>query len=125
MNKRKKALVWSMLGLSTMFTWLTPIITAWFLIVDPSVTKVKGNALFYFVTAIILLVGLRAFDRMVRKQKVNMFKHICITFLGLTKLLAVIVVSRLIVINLEKIEAFVIITSLGFIMGKIIHLIFL
>lgn len=123
MNKRKKALVWSMLGLSAMFTWITPIITAWFLIVDPSVTNVKGNALFYFVAAIILLFGLRAFDRLIRKQKVNMFKHICITFLGLTKLLAVIVVSRLIVINLEKIEAFIVITSLGFIIGKIIHLV--
>lgn len=123
MKVSKKILIWTMLGLSALITWLTPIITAWFLIVDPSVTKVKGNAIFYFVAAIILLFGLKAFSRMIRKQKVNMFKHICITFLGLTKLLAVIAISRVIVINLEKIETFIVITSISYIIGKVIHLI--
>lgn len=119
----QKARVWTFLVISVLSTWLTPLVAAWFLLVDPEIKETRGNGLFYFLAVIIITSAIIAFTRMLRKQKANLFKHFFLTIIGLAKFAIIITFFKIAALNVSKITTLFVIWSIGYLVGKLIHLV--
>ena len=122
-GRGRKVLVWVWLVISSLFIWLTPIITAWFFLVDESTKVSKGNGVFWFVAIPIVLMALKAFERMVRKQRANGFKHTVLLTVGLAKFVVFVFIINTAAIHIDDLHIAIAITGTGFTIGKLIHII--
>lgn len=115
---RKYFWIWTMIVLSYLFTFATPLIASYFMFAKP-VNASAGGALFYITIASVALVFLVKLFSIVRKMKIS-YAKLVLSILATTVLaMASKAFFEIVGTNFELLVDFVVVWYIGYLVGVI------
>lgn len=115
-----KVKAWLLIILTYIFTFLTPVLAAFFLLADDVYkSESKGGFLFYLILTIVAVVFATYITRVVNKQKANHFKTIFKAGLFYGIMWLMLSLLDYVTFNIERLDLVIYISMVGYFLGAL------
>lgn len=120
----KRLKVWVMIILSYIFTFVTPMVAAYFFLAIDKVSEMgRGGAVYYTIISVIGIIMVITLNKAVGEMEANLFKSIFKIALKVAIILGVLNFIRYIDFNTDKLFNFMYVSLGGVVIGSILEII--
>ena len=120
----KRLKVWVMIILSYIFTFVTPMVAAYFFLAIDKVSEMgRGGAVYYTIISVIGIIMVITLNKAVGEMEANLFKSIFKIALKVAIILGVLNFIRYIDFNTDKLFNFMYVSLGGVVIGSTLEII--